>query len=79
MEATTTYCRPCDTHHDLFGLPVTGTSACQLETNCDRFASTWAVTAERVREADKAEVRLSIATLRKAVQRLTDRLIAEMF
>lgn len=32
-------------------------------------------TAEQVRAADKAEVRLSAATVRKAVQALTDRLI----
>ncbi len=40
------------------------------------FAS---ATAEQIRSADKAELKLSTATLRKAVQRLTDRLIAGMF
>lgn len=34
-------------------------------------------TTDDVRSADKAEVLPSIATIRKAVQRLTDRLIAE--
>jgi len=38
------------------------------------FAS---ATAEQVRSADHAEVRLSLATIRRQVQRLTDRLILE--
>lgn len=39
----------------------------------------WTATTEDVRAADRAEVRPTVATLRKVVQRLTDRLIAEMF
>lgn len=34
-------------------------------------------TADDVRSADKAEVLPSLATIRKAIQRLTDRLIVE--